>query len=131
MGSTKRLARAIAAVALTGLTFASTGTASALPAQAGARASHVQVAPLADPGLTGTLQAGKWKKVLWGWGWYDIAYAASISSAGGKVDCYTTPNPWPRTYRTPATVWFSVKGYGDCWLYSPVNATYSLRPVTY
>lgn len=129
MGTGKRLTRAVVALSLTGLMLGSAGTASAYSPRTQPVAASVQALPLADAGLTGTLQAGKWKKVLWGWGWYSIGYAAYISAPGGKVDCYAPPWPWPTSYRTPATIWHNVNGYGDCWLYSPVNATYSLKPV--
>lgn len=131
MSGGSRLAGVVVALALTGMTLGSAGTASAYPAKPHSKAAGRHAVPLASASITGTLQAGKWKKVLWGWGWYDVAYAASTSAPGGKADCYSAPNPWPKSYRLPATMWHSVSGYGDCWLYSPVNATYTLRPVTY
>lgn len=91
------------------------------------RPGTAQAQPMSARVITGTLQGGKWKKVLWGWGGFSLGYGAKISAPGGKADCYV---PWRVSYRLPATIYHTVNGYGDCWLYSPVNATYTLWPVS-
>jgi hypothetical protein len=79
----------------------------------------------------GSLRANQWTKVLWGWGWYSLAYNISISAPGGEYRCYTTPFPWPIGSGTlPGRVIHSVYGYGDVWLFSPTDATYQLTPVS-
>jgi hypothetical protein len=122
------------ALALTVLAMAPVSTASAATTNGGnvqvvSSSAGKQAAPLAAGSRTGTLQAGKWKKVLWGWGWYTVAYSVSISASGGKAHCYSAPIPWPVSYQLPGRIYHRVTGYGDCWLYSPVNASYTLTPV--
>ena len=80
--------------------------------------------------VSGHLRAGQWTKVLWGWGYYSVDYGASIDASGGEYRCYTAPLPWPVSSGTlPHVITHRVIGYGDCWLYSPVEATYYLVPV--
>ena len=77
--------------------------------------------------LNGTLNAGKWKKVLWGWGYYSVRYGISINGPGGKFKCYVVfpvssgPLPNEVTHR--------VIGYGDVWIWSPRDATYLISPI--
>jgi hypothetical protein len=79
---------------------------------------------------SGPLQAGKWKKVLWGWGKYSIRYGARIGAEGGQYRCYTAPIPWPVSSGSlPDEITHNVLGYGDVWLYSPVDTNYYLIPV--
>lgn len=79
---------------------------------------------------SGSLRAGEWTKVLWGWGYYAIDYGASISAGGGQYRCYSAPSPWPiSSGNLPSRLTHRVIGYGDVWLYSPVDASYTLNPV--
>jgi hypothetical protein len=80
---------------------------------------------------SGRLRANQWVKVLWGWGRYSVDYAASISAPDGQYRCYSSPVPFPiSSGALPAQITHSVYGYGDVWLYSSVDATYSLVPVS-
>lgn len=74
--------------------------------------------------VTGELKAGEWTKVLWGWGFYSVDYYASISMSGGKYRCYPGGSG-----DLPRRITHTVAFYGDCWLYSPGDATYALWPV--
>jgi hypothetical protein len=68
--------------------------------------------------------------VLWGWGYFSVQYSASISANGGQYRGYASPSPFPITSgNLPTIITHRVIGYGDVWLYSPVDATYVLTPV--
>lgn len=90
------------------------------------------------PGSLGrsySLPAGRWTKVLWGWGWYSINYTVRVSAPGCEYRTYAPPFPWPSSSGTlsPASatrIEHAVRGYGDVWIYSPTNATASLTPVS-
>lgn len=77
---------------------------------------------------SGFLPANRWTQVITGWGWYSVAYSLSSSAPGGKYRIYPfyssgdLPNPY---------VDFTVRGYGDIWLYSPVEATWTATPVSH
>jgi hypothetical protein len=78
---------------------------------------------------SGSLRANQWTKVLWGWGYYSVNYAASTNSTGGQYRGYTAPVPWPISSGSlPNTITHRVIGYGDVWLFSPVDTTYTLTP---
>lgn len=80
--------------------------------------------------VTGTLAGGTWTKVLSGWGYYSVRYYATTGAAGSRYDCYTPPAPWPSSSGPlPAEITHVVRGYGDCWFYSPVETWYALYPV--
>jgi len=79
----------------------------------------------------GILAAGRWTKVLWGWGLYSISYRATTNPPGGEYRCYTTPSPFPiASGILPGRVKHSVVGYGDVWFFSPVRASFLLNPVS-
>lgn len=85
--------------------------------------------PARAAAVSGPLRAGEWTKVLWGWGYYSVRYTTSTSAPGGEYRCYSPPWPWPTSSGgLPAYITHRVNGYGDCWLRSPVDATYYLNP---
>ena len=86
-------------------------------------------------GQRASLPAGRWTKVLWGWGWYSINYSVTVSAPGCEYRTYAPPLPWPsssgKLSATGSTrIEHAVRGYGDVWFFSPVNATYTLTPVS-
>ncbi|MBV9173148.1 MAG: hypothetical protein JOZ81_24040 [Chloroflexi bacterium] len=95
--------------------------------------ADVELRPQATVG--GMLSAGDWTKVLWGWGSYSVTYSVSLTaSVAGAFRCYTAPVPWPVSTGTiPAhgstELTHEVIGYGDVWLYCPVNTDYILATV--
>lgn len=79
---------------------------------------------------TGSLSAGKWVKVVEGWGFYSVRYGVSIGTVGGEYRTYSSPIPWAiSSGKLPNEITHRVWGYGDIWLYSPVDTTYNLNPI--
>jgi hypothetical protein len=72
--------------------------------------------------VSGSLRGDRWTRVVFGWGYYSVAYGIRTQDPGGRYRCYTAPLPDP--YVTHRVI-----GYGDIWLYSPVDTTYLLVPV--
>jgi hypothetical protein len=80
--------------------------------------------------IGGSLSAGQWTKVAWGWGYYAVDYSASIGLPGGSYRCYSAPLPFPISSGSlPQRITHRVVGYGDVWLYSPRATYFSLVPV--
>lgn len=86
---------------------------------------------------TGSLRAGQWKKVLWGWytGVKSYDYYVQVYDLSGhtlynvQYDCYASYWPWPiRSGRVSGWITHTMAPYGDCWLRSPVNAIYQITP---
>jgi hypothetical protein len=91
--------------------------------------------------VVGSLNAGRWKKVIWTWGIIissdfparpmGLIYSVRVSRPGGEYRCYTTPLPFPYSSGgLPARVTMAVVGYGDMWLYCPEDATYEIIAVS-
>jgi hypothetical protein len=81
--------------------------------------------------VRGTLTAGRWTKVLWGWGSFTVYYRAETNPPGGEYRCYCAPVPWPiSSGALPARIAHTVVVYGDVWLMSPVTANFALTPVS-
>lgn len=80
--------------------------------------------------INGSLRAGQWTKVLWGWGYYAVRYGISLDVSGGEYRCYTVPSPFPiSSGHLPNEVTHRVIGYGDVWLYAPTDAMYFIVPI--
>lgn len=72
--------------------------------------------------VSGTLEPGKWTKVLWGW-FVNQSYYVSTSPSPVKVREY----PFYREYTLPlggGCVTLNAAFYGDVWLYSENGADY-------
>jgi hypothetical protein len=74
----------------------------------------------------GTLQAGKWTKVISGWGWYSVRYAIQVNVSGGQYRTY----PVYSSGVLPAWVTHNVRPYGDIWLYAPTAAMWTANPIS-
>jgi hypothetical protein len=75
---------------------------------------------------SGELPAGKWTKVISGWGWYELAY--SIRATGPEVLFRTYPVY--SSGRLPSRVTHAVRVYGDIWLYSPSPTHWDANPLS-
>lgn len=73
---------------------------------------------------SGSLPAGKWTKVIWGWGWYAVQYGISTGAPGGRYRTY----PFYSNGTLPNHVTHQVRGYGDIWLFSPVDTQWQANP---
>jgi hypothetical protein len=74
---------------------------------------------------SGSLPAGKWTKVIWGWGWYSVQYAVRTGAPGGQYRVYPVYSSGP----LPAQITHQVRVYGDIWLFSPIDTQWGADPI--
>jgi hypothetical protein len=70
---------------------------------------------------SGSLPAGKWTQIIYGWGWYAVKYSVSTGAPDGQYRTY----PLYSSGRLPAHVTHQVRGFGDIWVYSPTDTWWS------
>ena len=61
----------------------------------GAAATLAPAVEMSTGVVTGSLRAGSWTRVVYGWGYFSVDYGISIADSGGRDRAYTAPIPWP------------------------------------